>query len=66
MRENDELQVLGKRRKLSRREKRRLAIITIVFMSVIGLFGLLSYWVSPRRSDRVVAEKGESTIVPKR
>ena len=64
MRENDELQVLGKRRKLSRREKRRLAIITIVFMSVIGLFGLLSYWLSPRRPDRVVAEKGESTIVP--
>ena len=66
MRENDELQVLGKRRKLSRREKWRLAIITIVFMSVIGLFGLLSYWVSPRRPDMVVAEKGESTIVPKR
>jgi len=65
MRENDELQVLGKRRKLSRREKRRLAIITIVFMSVIGLFGLLSYWLSPRRPDRVVAEKGESTIIPK-
>ena len=66
MRENDELQVLGERRKQSRREKWRLAKIIILIMSVIGLFGLANYLlISPRQPDRVVAEKGESTIIPK-
>ena len=66
MREDDELQVLGKRKKLSRGEKWKLAITTILFMMVIGFFGLTSYWlISPHQLDGVVTEEGVSTIVPK-
>ena len=68
MMRDDELQVLGTRRKMSKREKWRLAIITIVFFSIMALFGLGSYlYVSPRQADGREAwmDEGDSTIVPK-
>lgn len=64
---DDELQVLGKRRKLSKREKWKLAILTIGFFSITALFGLGCYlYISPRQADGREAwkEEGESTIVP--
>ena len=67
MMKDDELQVLGTRRKMSKREKWKLAVTAVIFVSIIALMGLGSYlYVSPRKADgmEVWKEKGESTIVP--
>ena len=64
---DDELQVLGTRRNLSKREKWKLAILTIGFFSIMALFGLGCYlYISPCQADGREARKavGESTIVP--
>jgi cell division protein FtsI (penicillin-binding protein 3) len=64
---DDELQVLGARRKMSKREKWKLAITAVIFVSIMALFGLGSYlYVSPRKADGVEVwkERGELTIVP--
>ena len=65
---DDELQVLGTRRKMSKREKWKLAVTAVIFVSIIALMGLGSYlYVSPRKADgmEVWKEKGELTIVPR-
>ena len=64
---DDELQVLGTQRKMSKREKRKLAITAIIFVSIMALMGLGSYlYVSPRKADgmEVWKKKGELTIIP--
>ena len=65
---DDELQVLGTRRKMSKREKWKLAVTAVIFVSIIALMGLGSYlYVSPRKADgmEVWKKKGELTIVPR-
>ncbi len=67
MMKDDELQVLGTRRKMSKREKWKLAITAVIFVSIMALFGLGSYlYVSPRKADgmEVWKERGGLTIVP--
>jgi len=64
---DDELQVLGTRRKMSKREKWKLAIAAMISVSIMALMGLGSYlYVSPRKADgmEVWKKKGELTIVP--
>ena len=64
---DDELQVLGTRRKISKREKWKLAIAAMIFVSIMALMGLGSYlYVSPRKADgmEVWKQKGELTIAP--
>ena len=64
---DDELQVLGTRRKMSKREKWKLAIAAMIFVSIMALMGLGSYlYVSPRKADgmEVWKKKGELTIAP--
>ena len=65
---DDELQVLGTRRKMSKREKWKLAVTAVIFVSIIALMGLGSYlYVSPRKADgmEVWKNKGELTIIPR-
>ena len=65
---DDELQVLGTRRKMSKREKWKLAVTAVIFVSIMALMGLGSYlYVSPRKADgmEVWKKKGELTIVPR-
>jgi len=64
---DDELQVLGTRRKISKREKWKLAIAAMISVSIMALMGLGSYlYVSPRKADgmEVWKQKGELTIAP--
>ena len=64
---DDELQVLGTRRRMSKREKWKLAITAMIIVSIIALMGLGSYlFISPRKADgmEVWKKKGELTIDP--
>lgn len=64
---DDELQVLGKRRKLSKREKWLLSIAGILLLTVLVALGIGAHRVvSPQRTTkyRTGEKMGESTIVP--
>ena len=64
---DDELQVLGKRRKLSKREKWLLSIAGILLLTVLMALGIASHWaVSPQHTlkYRTGEKMGENTIVP--
>ncbi len=64
---NDELQVLGTRRKISKQERWRIAITaTFLLLLVIALGIGIHYAVGPQQPERIMIgkKKGEPTIVP--
>lgn len=68
MNDDDELQVLGKRRKLSKREKWLLSIAGILLLTVLVALGIGTHRaVSPQQTTkyRTGEKMGESTIEPR-
>ena len=64
---NDELQVLGKPRKISKREKWRIAIVAIVLLALVVILGIVIHnSLSPQQPEKIRTGKkmGEPTIVP--
>ena len=64
---DDELQVLGTRRKMSKRERWRIAITATFLLSLIVALGIgIHYAVGPQQPERIMTGKkmGEPTIVP--
>lgn len=63
---NDELQVLGKPRKISKREKWRIAIVAIVLLAMVVILGIVIHnSFSPQQPEKIRTGKimGEPTIV---
>ena len=64
---NDELQVLGEPRKLNKQEKRKIAIIAAVLLSLVVALGIwIHNAVSPQQPEIIKSGKkmGEPTIIP--
>ena len=64
---DDELQVLGTRRKISKQEKWRIAIMATFLLSLVVALGIgIHYVVGPQQPERMMTGKkmGEPTIVP--
>ena len=64
---NDELQVLGKPRKISKREKWRIAIVAIMLLALVVILGIIIHnSLSPQQPEKIRTGKkmGEPTIVP--
>lgn len=64
---NDELQVLGKPRKMSKREKWKIAIVAIVLLALVVILGIIIHnSFSPQQPEKIRTGKkmGEPTIVP--
>ena len=64
---NDELQVLGKPRKISKREKWRIAIVAIVLLALVVILGIVIHnSLSPQQPEKIRTGKkmGEPTIIP--
>ena len=64
---NDELQVLGEPRKLNKQEKRKIAIIAAVLLSLVVAVGMwIHKAVAPERHEIIKSGKkmGEPTIIP--
>lgn len=64
---NDELQVLGKPRKISKQEKWKLAIIAIALLASVVVLGMLIHFsVSSQQSEKIKTgeDMGNSTINP--
>ena len=64
---DDELQVLGTRRKMSKRERWRIAITATFLLSLIVALGIgIHYAVGPQQPERIMTGKkmGDPTIVP--
>lgn len=63
---NDELQVLGKPRKISKREKWKIAIVAIVLLAMVVILGIVIHnSFSPQQPEKIRTGKimGEPTIV---
>ena len=64
---NDELQVLGKPRKISKQEKWKIAIAAVVLLAMVVILGIVIHnSLSPQQPEKIRTEKkmGEPTIVP--
>lgn len=64
---DDELQVLGEPRKLTKREKWKIAIIAVVLLSLLFALGMLSHSVMAPEQHEIIQsgkKKGEPTIIP--
>lgn len=64
---DDELQVLGKPRKISKQEKWKLAIITIALLASVVILGMvIHFYVSSQQPEKIKTgeEMGNSTINP--
>ena len=64
---NDELQVLGNPRKMSNREKWKIAIVAIVLLTLVVILGILIHnSFSPQQPEKIRTGKkmGEPTIIP--
>lgn len=64
---NDELQVLGKPRKISKRDKRKTYIVAIVLLAIVVASGIAVYRaLSPQQPEKIKTGKkiGEPTIIP--
>lgn len=64
---NDELQVLGKPRKISKREKWKIAIVAIVLLALVVILGIVIHnSLYPQQLEKIKTGKkmGEPTIVP--
>lgn len=64
---DDELQVLGEPRKLTKREKWKIAIIAVVLLSLLVALGMLSHSVTAPEQHEIIQsgkKKGEPTIIP--
>ena len=64
---NDELQVLGKPRKISKRDKRKTYIVAIVLLAIVVSSGIAVYRaLSPQQPEKIKTGKkiGEPTIIP--
>lgn len=64
---NDELQVLGKPRKISKRDKRKTYIVAIVLLAIVVASGIAVYRaLSPQQPEKIKTGKkiGDPTIIP--
>ena len=64
---NDELQVLGKPRKISKREKWKIAIVAMVLLALVVILGIVIHnSLAPQQTEKIKTGKkmGEPTIVP--
>ena len=62
---DDELQVLGKPRRMSKREKWRIAIIAFSLLAVIVALGLAGHYLIAEEQEKPATKNpGDPTIVP--